>query len=310
MRDDPVAPGDVRYIKLGPGGAWFDHARENNLLELGHQVVSHDLSRARDKAAIRTAFVENGSDKAATDFAREVWEFVHLPKGSLWITFARGLMWWCEAGEKVFELGVSPDHGFRARELSRPWRCTDLAGVPLRIEGLSGRLTKVAAYRRSVCRVEAADYAVRLINALPSLHVAPAANAMAAMIAVTRSMLADLDPADFETLVDLVFLRGGWRRVSRLGGIQADTDLVLVEPISGERAFVQVKSEADATTLADYVARYHASVGFSRMFFVVHSPQIALPSPADPSIAVWQGDVVAERAVEAGLFSWLLEHSR
>ena len=47
---------------------------------------------------------------------------------------------------------------------------------------------------------------------------------------------------DFETLVDLIFARGGWHRVSALGGNEADIDLAVEQSLTGERAFVQVKS--------------------------------------------------------------------
>lgn len=57
-------------------------------------------------------------------------------------------------------------------------------------------------------------------------------------------MIASLHWADFETLVDLMFARMGWQRVSRVGGSQKDTDLVLIQPATGEAAFVQVKSKA------------------------------------------------------------------
>ncbi len=33
-----LAPPAVRYIKLGPGGAWVDHALRHHLLELGHSA--------------------------------------------------------------------------------------------------------------------------------------------------------------------------------------------------------------------------------------------------------------------------------
>jgi hypothetical protein len=49
-------------------------------------------------------------------------------------------------------------------------------------------------------------------------------------------MVRQLDWRDFETLVDLIFGRGGWRRTNLLGGTMADIDLALGQPIAGERA--------------------------------------------------------------------------
>jgi hypothetical protein len=53
---------------------------------------------------------------------------------------------------------------------------------------------------------------------------------------IALRMVRQLNCRDFETLVDLIFLRGGWQRISALGGDQAHVDLVLSEPISGETA--------------------------------------------------------------------------
>jgi hypothetical protein len=55
-------------------------------------------------------------------------------------------------------------------------------------------------------------------------------------------MIRQLDWRDFETLVDLIFARGGWQRSSVLGKDQADVDLILTQPTIGETAWVQIKS--------------------------------------------------------------------
>ena len=59
---------------------------------------------------------------------------------------------------------------------------------------------------------------------------------------IAANMIRRLDWKDFETLIDLIFSRGGWQRVGALGGDQADVDLVLKQPITEETAWVQVKS--------------------------------------------------------------------
>jgi hypothetical protein len=79
--------------------------------------------------------------------------------------------------------------------------------------------------------------------------------------------------ADFELLVDLLFARAGWRRVSGLGGTMKHIDLLLEQPITGERARVQVESSADQKVLDTCVAAFEASQQASRFFFVCHSPR-------------------------------------
>lgn len=166
----------------------------------------------------------------------------------------------------------------------------------------------MAGFRRSFCKVAAADYAVRRINAVASPLLLKAQAAEAALVAVAQELIGELHPSDFELLVDLIFARSGWRRVGALGGVQADADLMLVHQATGERAFVQVKSRADAGVFADYVRRYRQSAGLSRMFFVCHTPHGEWP--VEPDIAIWRGETLAAQAVGAGLFGWLSESTR
>lgn len=316
----PINPTDVRYIKLGPGGAWFEHALAANLIELGHAAISPQLARSGDHGAIHAAFVAAGHTQSATNFTREVLDFATLPPTALWITLERGLLWWAFALPEVIDLAGGRDlparphllagaaHGVRARRLAGPWRSTDLAGKPLRIESLSGKLTRVAGYRRSICQVAAAAYVVQRINALPSPLLQRAGAARAAMLASIGDLLAELDPYDFEVLVDLVFAQGGWRRVSALGGAQSDTDLVAIQPLTGERAFVQIKSQATKQDFEASMQKYRESSGLSRMYFACHSP-IGVWGSSSNDVTLWTREALAQRVLDAGLFDWLCDHA-
>jgi len=54
--------------------------------------------------------------------------------------------------------------GERIRKTIGGWRNTDINGELLRVNTLSTRLTKVAGYRRTICKIEAQDYLLRRIN--------------------------------------------------------------------------------------------------------------------------------------------------
>ena len=56
---------------------------------------------------------------------------------------------------------------------------------------------------------------------------------------IAASMIRSLDWCEFETLVDLVFAQGGWRRTSMLGGNTPDADLILEQPVKRARIFMQ-----------------------------------------------------------------------
>jgi hypothetical protein len=122
-------------------------------------------------------------------------------------------------------------------------------------------------------------------------------------------MIADLHWADFETMVDLIFARNGWQRVSGLGGRQKDLDLEVYEPVIGCRGFVQVKSQANQAVLDQNLERYEAGGGFDHMFFICHSPKGDLKAPDRPDVHVWVRERLADMALRAGLYDWLLQRS-
>jgi hypothetical protein len=111
--------------------------------------------------------------------------------------------------------------------------------------------------------------------------------------------------ADFEDMVDLIFARSGWQRVSRVGGAQRDLDLELEQPTTQERAFVQVKSQADQSSLDRYVARFDEG-NWQRMFFVCHTPKSRLTAPERPDIHLWTGRGLAQAVLRVGLQEWVL----
>ena len=178
-------------------------------------------------------------------------------------------------------------------------------GRPLRMDELSTWLTQVANYRQTICSVKADAYLVRRINGERDPTTLSAENARQQMISSARALIAQLHWADFEIMVDLIFARGGWQRVSEVGGTMADVDLVIEQATLGERACVQVKSKACQSTLDAHLAYFERS-SHNRTFFVCHSPQGDLSARAKPAAHVWTGDALAEQCVRAGLFDWLI----
>ena len=305
-----IAPSDVRYIKLGPGGAWVERCLEQGLIEIGHNGVPHEMAAAGDWDAVRGHFLAAGMGPGkAADFARELRDFYTLPTTALWVTMARGRLWWAFAAEEVVPVAEA-GRGGRHRRADGGWRSVDVTGAPLVLDELSSRLTKVAAYRQTLCRVEAEAYLVRRINAQPEPAVAEALQAKTAVVSAAQTLIEGLHWRDFEVLADLIFASGGWRRVSAVGGSdQADSDLVLEQATTGERAMVQVKSSADQTVIDDYARRF-VEGGWDRCFLVCHTSGRQLTEPGLGRFHLWQGTALADQAVRAGLLDWLIARSR
>ena len=304
-----LKPSAVRYIKLGPGGAWLDRCLAEGLIELGYSAVPHDTAAAGAWHLAEEALVADGrSAGKAKSFIREVRDFYTQGNDCLWITIGQGRLWWAFADSTVFPL-TGPDRGARQRRTVGGWSDRSLTGERLDLARLSTRLTKVAAYQQTICQVSEPEYLLRRLNGVEDPRVSRGHAAAQALTAAAHELIQALDWRDFELMVDLIFAASGWRRQSAVGGSdQADSDLILEQAVTGERAFVQVKSAANVAVLRDYLERFAAS-GLDRMFFVCHSPKGQLQTEQS-GVHVWLGETLAEQAIKAGLFAWLIEKVR
>ena len=213
---EPIAPKEVRYIKLGRGGSWDRALAEGRLYWGDHQEAIEESLRG-DWAAAKSHYMDRYNDKSkATSNLRELRDFFELDATTLWITFAGGAMWWAfsEPAEPI-QGAVDPAEPTTLRRTIGPWRNTDRLGYPLNQTGLSTKLTQLASYRRSICGVKHADYAVRRINGEMEPHVPALLHHRSALIDATAHLVRDLDWRDFEILVDLLFSSAGWRRIPK-----------------------------------------------------------------------------------------------
>ncbi len=310
-----IAPGRVRYIKLGGKGAWTDLCIARGEMRLGFRDVPHALCAAGDWEGVRQRFLDEGkTPSAASRFVGELREFYEGGGDGLWITFHDDRLWWAFAEPGVIEVvGEEPYAGARMRKVRGGWSCLDISGAELRQRTLGSRLTRVASFQGTICAVPDVPYLLRRINGEESEVLAAAGSVRTTLTGIAGQMIADLDQDDFETLTDLIFTRGGWSRVSSLGGTMKTVDLVLKQATTGEQAAVQVKSWADVATFEDSVARMTAE-GHDHVFFVCHSPVGTFVVPERtaldaPKVHVWTGERLATMALGAGLFDWLMERS-
>ena len=307
----PIDPTEIRYIKLGPGGNWARTCFERGEIRFGYRTVPHEPCQTGNWEVVVRLLTEEGRTPAkARDALREIRDFYTHRPNCLWVTIADGHLWWAFAEPRVTWLSPTEDgQAARSRKTIDGWRKVNIEGGPLRVDTVSSRLTQVAAYRQTICSVKAAEYLLRRINGIDEPMVARAREARKAMLTTAAEMIAALHWADFETLVDLIFARSGWQRVSRVGETLTDVDLILEQPIRGEIAFVQVKSKAGQAVLDDYIGRFQRSGAYDQMFFICHTPNGTLTSDPGERLHVWAADRLADAAVKAGLFDWLIERS-
>ena len=179
------------------------------------------------------------------------------------------------------------------------------------VEDIPGSLAQTQAYRSTICKVKRIDGLRRLLNARPSREFQEISKARQGLIDEVKPGFKGLHPKEFEMLVELLFSRAGWYRTSReVGGTTKYYDIEFEEPITRERFQVQVKSTANAADFDKYVSEF-SSGGYSKLYFVVHSPARDL---INYTTGTWQEKAelilperLAQMVVNLGLTDWLLK---
>lgn len=316
MSGNKISATTVRFIKLGGGGKFEQIALKDKRLYLGYHEVPDDMCIRGDWEAVYRLFLDDRHPShVARIHARQVEAFYTEPETCLWVTFIGGLMWWSFSESSVVicaepnwqELSGEARAPSRYRRCIGQWRSTNVNGDQLSMRKLPGYVTKVTTgFRGTICQIDRADSVLRIINGEVDPDVEKAMASREALIANLEKVIAGLYWKDFETLIDLIFQRSGWPRVSRLGGSQKFIEFELENPVTGERSFAQVKSQASQKTLDEYAESFDRHAGYKQMFFVCHTAIGTLHSD-DPDIFLWTGPKVAEMAVKTGLTDWILE---
>jgi len=304
----PVIADTALYIKLGEGGVWEADCIAAGTLRIGYRELPHDACAAGAWSEVEQRAATFSKDQgAATRHVKQVRLFYEAPPSVLWVTFHADRLWWCFAEKRV---EVLPD-GTKQRRAIGKWQDTDVNGRPLLKAQLSGRLLAVQGFQGTICSVAEREYLLHKINGTVPSHVAAAQDALTQLVQSLVPIIQKLHPKDLEILVDLIFRQAGWNRTGVTGGIEKDIDLDLLSPVTGERIAVQVKSRASEADYREYRTRFADMRGFTRFYFVTHSPAQNLEAEAtatdDTSFVFWGPHKLAEYAARNGLVGWLLD---
>jgi len=305
-----VTAAKALYIKLGEGGRWERSAIAGGEIRFGYQEIPHEMCVSGDwEEAKRIEGLHCSNPGALTRHINQVQEFYMADESVMWITFHAGKLWWCFAEKKV----TAVENNDKVRRVKGQWRDTSLAGKTLWKRDISGKLLTIEKYRGTICNVAqlSFSYLIHKINDTFEPHVAEAQQAFVALQASLIPIIKNLHEFDFEILVDLIFRQSGWQRVGVSGGTEKDIDLDLVSQATGERIAVQVKSVADSVIWKNYKERLSELGGFSRFYFVSHSPAPGLlqliKAEQDHNFVLWDANKLAAQTVRGGLTCWLLD---
>jgi hypothetical protein len=299
---------EIRFIKLGEKGEWEKECIENNTIRLGYHSTPHKDCVRGDWDAVWKHWVKerNGNNAAASSDTRQIRDFYELKKDGIWITFYQRKMYWCNAEERVTQL---PDDS-RSRKVIGFWRCVDRKGNQLLIDNIDGRITKVQGFRGTICGVETPEYLLRKINGDMQPEIAASLNALKAVKGTISELIKGLWWGDFELLVELIFSRSGWQRVSVLGKQEKDIDIDLYSPLSGKRAFVQVKTSTSVDEIKRYYdlfTGYQKAGMFQEMFYVYHTgPDRNSCGISDPAVSLFDLEKITDLVIQTGLIDWVI----
>jgi hypothetical protein len=298
---------EIRFIKLGNGGCWEKNCIEvDNTIRLGYESGLHSECIAKNWNAVRAFWLaaRKGSETAASNDLNQIRDFYELAETDLWITFYKRKLYWCHAHKNVIEL---PD-GTRERKVIGKWSCTSKTGALLAVENIDGRVTTVQGYRGTICGVKLPEYVLRKIEGQVQPDVLAAKQSLLTLERDIEVLVKGLWWKDFELLVELVFAKAGWQRVSVLGGTEKEIDLDVIAPVSNQRAFVQVKSQTSPEEIRKCHEAFKGYEQYSEMFMVFHTINGLLSqiNINQPNVHIWDSSKIASLVIHAGLVDWLI----
>lgn len=306
MKPNEVHATTLLYIKLGQSGEWENECTKNGTLRLGYYEIPHADCIASNWDRVREH--TPGSDKGSiTRHLKQVQQFYTEPEDTLWITFFSDRLWWCFSHPEVTRL---PDDS-KTRNAIGGWSDKDLNGKTLLKGYLSGKLLATQSFQGTICAVRESKYLLHKINGTSEPHVARAQAAFEDLTTAVIPIIKNLHAKDLETLTDLIFRQAGWQRTGVLGEVEKDIDLDLLSPVTQERIAVQVKSTATESQYNTYCEKFRKTTGYTRFYFVTHSPNKSLAKAAHsstvPGFIFWDAEQLAQQAVRNGLVGWLMD---
>lgn len=295
------------FIKLGESGEWERECINSGTLRLGYHDIPHASCLLSDWKNSRAAFPSSADPGSVTRHLNQVQQFYEEPAETLWITFFSDRLWWCFSAPEIIQLADKS----KIRKVIGNWSDKDINGIPLLKGRLSGKLLAVQSFQGTICSVKEHKYLLHKINGTSEPYVTEAQNAVENLVMAVEPIIKNLHPKDLETLTDLIFRQAGWQRTGVAGEVEKDIDLDLLSPITQERIAIQVKSKANEATYRSYQAKFADMRGFSKFYFVTHSPSLSLEHISqesnDGSFILWDVKQLALQAVRNGLVGWLID---
>jgi len=302
-----IKPTKALFIRLGQGSNFAKECViEKNTLKLDYREIDHNLCSAGKWEEVREQIIQkyNCTKGVATRSAQQIKYFYEEEKNTLWITFYNNLLYWCFLDKKV----TLEKDGTKYRKVIDGWNNKNIDGKTLFLENFNGRFLQINGYMGAICRVSEFSYLVNKINNEQKKETTEAQRAFNSLKEKITPLIKDLKPKEFELFIDLIFRNAGWHRTGKIGGTQNLIDLAIIHPITGERAVVQIKCKSQLSEYKKYEQQFLEMTEYDKFFYIVHSPESDLEKYNNEieNINIYFADKIAEMAINAGLYDWLL----
>lgn len=304
----------AHYIKLGKGGKWADKCIKKGIIRIGwsfiqgvNEINSKEWNIIEEK--IKSYYKSKNKKNGATQDYNALRRICEASQNEVFITFHNGIMYWCQPMNGPLEM----DEESKFRKCLNGWSSEPIVGgKSFFISDISGYITKTQGFQGTSCQLDSkqTEIVYRLINNLKNQSMFKVESLMNQLIETAIELLKNLHPKDCEILADLVFQRTGWQRISMHGENMKFIDMQYIEPITGNRYDVQVKSGAGKKEFDKYISEYknHQT---SRFYFITFNPEKDLTELENnnPKIELLYGAKLAQLIIDLGLLGWVLKKS-
>lgn len=318
----------VKFIRLGEMGARAEECIQNRLLYISYDTDREEVrsfcNNARKKNLREQEFqnIKNywiyerkKTPQIATNFTNSVLSVSEDSGDVLWFTVHKRLIFYglTSGGEleRYEAWRNNKSNNGSMKKMKYGWFSKDRNGQQLRLDTLSGALTKTQGSRGTISSIQK-DVSQYFINTILCKNLNLKTNAKRAKNELQTALIQiikDLQPSEFETLIDLIFSNSGWKRDGELGGNMKFIDVSMILPSTGERAGAQVKTKTSKAEIQKYLSEAPGH-GFDKFFFIYHTgPDLKSLHRSEDSHYIWDISAVAEKAIDAGLSKWIIDRA-
>jgi hypothetical protein len=306
-KNSEVTSSRTFFIRLGKGSSFFNDCIRNNWVMLDYHDVDHQLCLSGDWEGVGKHYVDKKktTKTVSTNHIKQLQYFYGAPDDTMWVTFHDNKMWWCKTSGRIEQKSGN----LKTRSCSDGWSDCDIKGDKLLMSKINGRITAKRGFLGTICEYDKddKDYIIRKINVKRTAVNNYADDCYQKLEKALTPLIQSLTWSDFELLVDLILRHVGWERVSKVGGTQKTLDIDLVDPLTGDRAWVQVKSKATKKSYEEYKDELPDN---GKLFFFAHSPAKNLikhkKETANTNANLLFAEEIAKLAMSAGLANWII----